>query len=104
MMKSSLPVKALITILVFVALSFILGVLAAFFIALMLAVVLFGVDCRVPYLTALLLLVVAALFQGLNSTSASEFFATWSFYFLAIGVLAQFRDAIDLGPSEDLGG
>jgi len=55
------------------------------------------VDCKIPYLVALLFLVLAALFVMLNSNTAAEFFAVWSFYFLAIGLLAQFRDGISVG-------
>jgi hypothetical protein len=87
---------------VFIVLSFFLTVLAAFFTAVLLAVVLFGVDCKFAYLIALLLLMIAALFIVLAATSAAEFFAIWSFYFLAIGVLAQFRDGIVRGTFEDL--
>lgn len=93
--------KVLVSVAVLVVLSLIMPVLSAVFVAGLLALVLFGVDSKVPYLISLSLLVLAALFIALNSNGAAEFFAVWSFYFLALGLLAQFRDGIGRGAYED---
>jgi hypothetical protein len=92
--KDHMWVKALVLLLAFVALCFALNVKAAFFIAVLFAAVMLGVDCGIPYIVALMLLLVSSLFLVLNAKSAAEFFSVWAFYFLAIGVLAQFRDVL----------
>lgn len=96
-MDRGLLIRVLVSLAMLIVLSLILPVLSAVFIAILLVLVLFGVDCKIPYLVALLFLVLAALFVMLNSNTAAEFFAVWSFYFLAIGLLAQFRDGISVG-------
>lgn len=86
----------------FVVLSLALNVKAAFFITVLFAAVMLGVNCGPLYVSALSLLLISSLFLVLNAKSAAEFFSVWAYYLLAMGVLAQFRDVLTQTSSGEI--
>lgn len=82
---------------VFIILSLFVGFYFALVVSLLLVAIFVHMDSRLPYMTALVFLVIAALFMALSYLSFANWFASVSYYALAIGVLLDLYDYVRSG-------
>ena len=74
---------------------------AALVVALFLAALVLNIDSGLPFALALVLLLTSALLAAIQQDSGAKVVAEWSFLFLAIGILVQFRGYISSGARGD---
>jgi cell division protein FtsW (lipid II flippase) len=63
-------------------------------------------NSRIPYTVALVLMLIAALFEGLSYESAANWLAAIGFYGMAMGIVIQFSEFVrnSRSPEEESGG
>jgi hypothetical protein len=88
---------AVVCVLVWIFWNFI----AALVVALFLAALVLNIDSDLPFVLALVLLLTSALLAAIQQDSGAKVVAEWSFLFLAIGILVQFRGYISSGARGD---
>jgi hypothetical protein len=84
----------LLGFIIFIALAVFLSITAAAVFALFSLAVLLRIDCGIPMIAAVALLLISPILLALEQKFAAETLASWAYYFLAIAVLLQLIDII----------